>query len=154
MANLAIIGHKKRGKEVIEILEMLGGIINGKLLGTETFCTYYIDSDGSIDYKHYSRFDDAIQFTLEEFLEKFPYKVGDKVLLEGIVKTIKQVCWNNTENEVIYKLETNVRGFSEEYYVHHYDLRPYKEETMVEASKAVFEANAQWCDIMNHLIKE
>jgi hypothetical protein len=30
MANLAIRGHKTRGKEVIEILEMLGGKSNRK----------------------------------------------------------------------------------------------------------------------------
>ena len=72
-----------------------------------------------------------LTFTLEEFKEKFPYKVGDDVLLNSIVKTIKTARWDNVDNEVIYKLETNIRGFSEEYYVHYYDLQPYK-ETMEE----------------------
>jgi glutaredoxin-related protein len=33
-------------------------------------------------------------------------------------------------------------------------LQPYKKETMDKVNKAVFDANAQCCDIMNHLIKK
>ena len=137
MAQLAIKGHPTRGKEVIEILEMLGGKIShecGYEDGFDTNYVYFIDTNENyfidgllIGDKNLTKFS---ILTLEEFLEKFPYKVGDRVLLKGVVKTIKQVCWNNTENEVIYKLETNIRGFSEEYYVYHYDLKPYKEETI------------------------
>lgn len=128
MAQLGIRGHATRGKEVIEILEMLGGMMKGKILGTEVFCAYYIDSDGSIDYKHYSRFNDAIQFTLEEFLEKFPYKVGDKVKVKETGKdvTIDGMSWRNG-CEVIYDTCYNndcVSFHSAE------ELQPYEEETM------------------------
>lgn len=108
MAQLAIKGHATRGKEVIEILKMLGGMMKGKLLGTETFCAYYIDSDGSIDYKHYSRFNDAIPLTLEEFIEKFPYKVGDRVRVfeyESEVR-IDDMKWDG--NEVQYEVFTDM----------------------------------------------
>ena len=135
MANLAIKGHTTRGKEVLEILEMLGGKNSFYYDGTSKELIYTIGSSSELDVCNInspSVKDGYIVFTLEEFLEKFPYKVGDKVLLKGVVKTIKQVCWDNTENEVIYKLETNIRGFSEEYYVHHYDLQPYKKEIMEE----------------------
>lgn len=128
MAQLVILGHKTRSKEVIEILEMLGGRNLREYVCNVPGYAYSIDEQGIIDL-YISHSNSSITFTLEEFLEKFPYKVGDKVLLSGVVKIIKQVCWSDTENEVIYKLETNVRGFSEEYHVHHYDLQPYKEET-------------------------
>lgn len=130
MAQLAIKGHATRGQEVIEILEMLGGKTHATLCGNLTFRYYYIKSDGFIDYKYHSTSDDIILYSLEEFLEKFPYKVEDKVLLSGVSKIIKQARWDDVNNEVIYKLETNVRGFLEEYYVHYYELQPYKEETM------------------------
>lgn len=128
MAQLVILGHKTRSKEVIEILEMLGGRNLREYVCNVPGYAYSIGEQGIIDL-YISPSDSSITFTLEEFLEKYPYKVGDKVLLSGVVKIIKQVCWSDTENEVIYKLETNVRGFSEEYHVHHYDLQPYKEET-------------------------
>lgn len=129
MAQLVILGHKTRSKEVIEILEMLGGRNSRDYVCNVPGYAYSINEQGIIDL-YISHSNSSITFTLEEFLEKFPYKVGDKVLLSGVVKIIKQVCWSDTENEVIYKLETNVRGFSEEYHVHHYDLQSYKEETM------------------------
>lgn len=128
MAQLAIKGHATRGNEVIELLEMLGGKNIYKYNGNYDSLYYYIGKNNIIYYCHNCK--GSTIFTLEKFLKKFPYKVGDKVLLKGVVKTIKQVCWDNTENEVIYKLETNIRGFSEEYYVHHYELQPYKKETI------------------------
>lgn len=75
MANLAIRGHATRGKEVVEILEMLGGknIYN---YGGERNMWYILE-----DYTISTDFDLNKEkgFTLEEFLEKYPYKVGDKV---------------------------------------------------------------------------
>ena len=81
---LAIKGHSTRGKEVIELLEMMGGkntlIISGnKLSGYEQFNLYYINDNGVINYKHHSLNKNMIFFTLEEFLEKYPFKVRDKV---------------------------------------------------------------------------
>jgi hypothetical protein len=129
---LAILGHKTRGQEVIEILEMLGGKNDRKYGGGLTDYAYSINEQGIIEwYIPHPNSPRAI-FTLEEFLEKFPYKVGDKVLLSGVVKIIKQARWDDIDDEVIYKLETNIRGFSEGYYVHHYDLQPYKEEIIGE----------------------
>ena len=135
MKNLAIKGHATRGKEVIEILEMLGGMMKGKLGGTETFCAYYVDSDGSIDYKHYSRFDDTIQFTLEEFLEKFPYKIGDKVQRNGTtscgsVFVIEQMKWE--DNQIKYVI-CDLYWKNCKSTVTSKDLQPYKEETMDKA---------------------
>lgn len=74
---LAIKGHPTRGKEVIELLEMMGGINNEGYIGTNTWKDeYYFLDNGGI---HAYDWCDGIKFTLEEFLEKYPFKVGDKV---------------------------------------------------------------------------
>lgn len=128
MLSLAIKGHVTRGKEVIEILEMLGGRNSTKLIGTASSCGYYIDSDGNIAYHYYSYFKDAMQFTIEEFLEKYPYKVGDKVNYVKYndeyqdVYTIQRMRWTGVTIE--YLLDSS--GFS----ALTKDLQPYKEETM------------------------
>lgn len=152
MANLAIKGHPTRGKEVIEILEMLGGVNTHNLYGDENYAYYTIDSDKEIKGGIYIFGDEELSsFTLEEFLEKFPYKVGDKVLYKtyGIYSRIKSMLWNEEKEQVFYRLD------SKKLYVASEDeLHPCKEETMDKVSKDVFDANAQCCDIMNRLIKE
>lgn len=109
--NLAIIGHKTRGKEIINILEMLGGKRGEKIAGNDLFSWYYINGNGCIDYKHYSLFDgDTIMLTLEQFLEKYPYKIGDKVEYikyddeEFSVYEIKGMMW--TGNTIVYTLDS------------------------------------------------
>lgn len=129
MSCLAIKGHVTRGEEVIGILKMLGGKNSTKLVGSASSCGYYIDSDGNIAYNFYSSsyFKNAIQFTLEEFLEKYPYKVGDKVynIVHNENQTITSAVWDCKENEVGYQTDNN-----EYVYVNY--LQPYKEETMAE----------------------
>lgn len=128
MAQLVIKGHQLRGNEVIEILEMLGGKNSTKLVGNASSCGYYIDSDGNIAYHYYSSsyFNDAIQFTIEEFLEKYPYKVGDKVhhIIDNENQIITDLVWD--EDEVLYKTTNNFG------YVYVNYLQPHKEETMEE----------------------
>lgn len=135
MAQLAIKGHAKRGKEVIEILEMLGGKIRyDRLAGNGLFSWYYINGNGYIDYKHYSLFDATTVFTIEEFLEKFPYKVGDKVQSKGAtscgtVYVIEHMKWANNH------IEYEIRPLYDYYHTGLgtlcvEDLQPYKEETM------------------------
>ena len=103
MANLAIKGHATRGKEVIEILKILGGK-NQKYVysGKDTLHYYFIDNEtGDIRAKLYT--DNCwtkviyIIFTLEEFLEKYPYKVGDKILVKPYIgaREICEVRWED-----------------------------------------------------------
>lgn len=126
MVDLAIKGHATRGKEVIEILEMLGGKMRTgfNLAGSDVISGYYITGDGYIDWKYYSMFDNAKFFTLEEFLENYPYKVGDKVLAGGQSCKILKIEWNIPNNEVHYTIE-NYKGIHTAEY-----LQPYKEETV------------------------
>lgn len=130
MVQLAILGHATRGREVINTLKMLGGKNSRNLLGDVSSHGYYIDSTGKIDYEHYSYFDDDMPFTLEKFLEKYPYKVGDKVQYKGAPSCgsafeIEKMRW--VDNQVNYTIlwYKNCRTT-----VTAEDLQPYKEAPM------------------------
>ena len=125
MAQLAIKGHLTRGKEVIEILEMLGGK-NTEWYGGSDFEEYYIIEEGYITQAY--DWTNHITFTLEEFLKKFPYKVGDKVrTVYGKIGIISKPIWSNRDDCIRYELEADTDSF---YFVN--ELQPYKEETFGE----------------------
>ena len=84
MKTLAIRGDEERGSEVIALLEMFGGINTDNFRGTDIEDVYFvsdyndicfIDIDAAFVAGNY------VIFTLDEFYEKYPYKVGDKVTL-------------------------------------------------------------------------
>ena len=106
MARLAIQGHATRGNEVIDLLEMLGGknIPYGNLGGNNPNEVYYIDKEGYINWSKQAS--GKATFTLEGFLVRFPYKVGDKVNspCRGCVKTITSMGWDDYLNTITYKL--------------------------------------------------
>jgi hypothetical protein len=88
MVQLAIKGHTTRGREVIEILEMLGGKNQRNHSGGGDNMCFYIKNESDTDIIVCDFVDDfyiwgddeyTLILTLEEFLEKFPYKVGDMV---------------------------------------------------------------------------
>lgn len=132
---LAIKGHATRGKEVIEILKMIGNIKSCLLFGDREDLWYFITSKGKIDANTKPNKNDYIFLTLEEFIEKYPYNVGDKVEYLGRKVTITKMVWD--ANSICYKLNdkvyTNEIG----------KLKPYKERTnMSEINNAMFpEAN-------------
>lgn len=151
MANLAIKGHATRGKEVIEILEMLGGKNNTRRCGGLTSSIYFINENGYIDSCDSTYPLDYLQFTLEEFLQKYPYKVVDKVMTDdGDITNVVGMIWDNDINDVFYEIQicNEIFKYPKEL------LQPYKEETMKETNKTVFEGNAHCCDIMNDIIKD
>lgn len=155
MAELAIKGHPTRGKEVIEILEMLGGVNKHQIDAIRQTYVYFIDIDNIIRLLQIAQLlpEKDIIYSLEEFLEKYPYKVGDKVCYQPNLQ-IDTICISEiismkwADNSVIYFTSN---GHS----LYACDLQPYKEEIIEEGTnKAVFEGNAQSCDIMNDIIKE
>lgn len=104
--NIAIKGHPTRGKEVIQLLEMLGGKSNGNMNGYNDDLYYYIAKDGLI-YGSGIEYEELIcnytKFTLEEFEEKFPYKVDDVVVNHKYGKgDITQMLW--IDNEIVYEI--------------------------------------------------
>ena len=92
---LAIKGHPTRGKEVIELLEMLGGKNVEGFIGTDFDELYTIEDNCIIQAYDWNN---CVCFTLEEFLEKYPYKVGDKVLISdcSYLQLIIGMKWEGT----------------------------------------------------------
>lgn len=110
MGKLAIKGHPKRGKEVIQILEMLRGKDELHIKDACNDCLYTIlegrdNGNLIIGTSPNERF---VVFTLEQFLDRYPHKVGDKVLVRGELKTIVKAEWNDSLNEVVYGLKANI----------------------------------------------
>lgn len=127
MAQLAIKAHPIRTKEVIEILEMLGGKNRYHFKGDED---EWFVLNGNI--QRTDRLFTEKGFTLEEFLEKYPYKVGEKVVRRdstscATVYVIEKMRWNNSCVEYtirpLYDSYSSGVDFAE-------NLRPYKEEPM------------------------
>lgn len=147
MPQLAIRGHATRGSEVIELLEMLGGKNIYKLDGKKDL--WYILSNSTIEYATYLFQERG--YTLEEFLEKFPYKVGDKVILDKSPCIITGMNWYC--EDVIYYVKG--ADFSKDVCSTDKDLQPYIEETIEETMeekdektvKHVFNANVISFDI-------
>lgn len=112
---LAIRGHSTRGKEVIELLEMMGGTNpfsnNGKLLGNKETCCYYIAKNAPNKYIFWNyigpeEINNYKIFTIEEFLEKYPFKVGDKVMDHyGDSLTIKLMEWHDELEAMLYTFD-------------------------------------------------
>ena len=81
---LAIRGDAKRGNEIITLLKMLGGRNIGNYHGISINSVYFIDTYTnicSIDVTSVAG--NYIIFTLDEFYTKYPYKVGDQVIIDG-----------------------------------------------------------------------
>ena len=129
---LAIKGHVSRGKEVIELFKMMGGCECGYCGGVMD-CYYYISQFGNIEasFKPYE-FETYIVYTLEEFLEKYPFKVGDKIFLydnitEGCVTGME---WDENKGTVKYCVYT-----SAEYWCDVKELLKWNAEFLVNKEK-------------------
>lgn len=133
MATLAIEGHKTRHNEIIQIFEMLGGVNKYFTACTRSNYFYFIDIYKGIQVIKEDQIDYALfdVYTLEDFLEKYPYKVGDYARLSrsNIAVIIKAMKWEN--NEVVYQLSCSDGWWSVD------NLKPYKEETMEERENSV-----------------
>lgn len=117
---LGLKGHKTRAAEVIEILKMLGGNNRYTTIGGDDNSFYYIGDKYKTIWNSYIGPDEIKGyeiFSLEEFLEKFPYKVGDKVNVwvnhehfsgpraELEVAEIKSMRWNSARCEIAYRMK-------------------------------------------------
>ena len=107
---LAIKGHAERGKEVIKLLEMLGGK-NPNCDGNCLSAYYYIDNGiikvDRIVSNHYL-------YTLEQFEQQYPYKLGEKVLYlngrkEWVEGIIDKMIWDENNNHLYYYVN-NIYG--------------------------------------------
>jgi hypothetical protein len=110
---LAIKGHKERGKEVIKLLEMLGGINMVGYFG-DTLDYYYFIADGIIRAE--PKVEYCYVYTLTQFEELYPYKVGEKVLYlngrkEWVEGIIDKMVWNENNDTLTYYVN-NIDGTS------------------------------------------
>lgn len=137
MAKLAIRSHAIRSKEVIELLEMLGGKNIYHFNGDEDEW-FVLDSN----IQRSDRLFNEISFTLEEFEKRFPYKVGDKVIYTYTSENgiIEKTTWNDRNNAVVYEVKIGERIWITD--VKH--LQPYKEKTMKEKIQA-YEVTEEIC---------
>ena len=102
---LAIKGHPTRGEEVIALLEMMGGINDREYIGTNTWKDeYYFLDNGYIRAYDWC---DGIKFTLEEFLWKYPFKVGDKAVYidDNDIVVISGIEWDDTVGDIFYNVK-------------------------------------------------
>ena len=115
---LAIKGHPERGKEVLNLLKSLGGEERAHTQWSYEYKEnlYYINKDGEIDYGFVQNtlYQTTHKiYTLEEFEELYPFKVGDKVHYTGTaisfnndnICTITGLHWNHALNQVFYILD-------------------------------------------------
>ena len=112
---LAIQGHPTRGNEVIKLLEMMGGtnpFSNGMVIGNKATNCYYISENTatkyiSWDYIGPEEINEYKIFTLEEFLVKYPFKVGDKVVYEddNDIVVISEIMWDDTVGDIFYNVK-------------------------------------------------
>ena len=133
MAKLAIKGHETKCDEVIEILGILGGSNAFGHIGNNPRAIYYIDET----YKNFitcsetKKVCDCVIFTLEEFLEKYPYKVGDKVRIPEYESEVPILSMNWNGYEVQYEVFTDETEWYSAKELNEYN-EPNKEETMEE----------------------
>lgn len=98
---LAIKGHTTRGKEIIVLLEMLGGKNVEGFIGTDFDEFYTIENNRIIQAYDWNN---CACFTLEEFLKKYPFKVGDKVIdiADGCPGIIDKISWDESVCDMKY----------------------------------------------------
>ena len=131
MARLAIQGHATRGNEVIALLEMLGGknIPYRNLGGNNPNEVYYIDKEGYINWSKQAS--GKATFTLEDFLVRFPYKVGDKVKnMYGVYGKVYAMKW--IDDEIQYRLDF---GHHTSGWYGADELQPFEEKEPMEEKK-------------------
>lgn len=140
MAQLAIQGHATRGNEVIELLKMLGGVNKHNYTADCESLYFYISNETNNIYYDWVNCPktNVFLFTLEDFLAKFPYRVGDKVLCGVIYGTITEMRWVADRDNILYTVKIHcgiVKAWASE-------LSPITIiDTLTKAQQAVREGN-------------
>ena len=144
MAQLAIQGHATRGNEVIALLEMLGGKNCHSYTGTNE--DYYIIDNGRICKVPHCvcAINQWTMYYLDDFLKKYPYQVGDKVVTnDWNVCKIHSMYWDRGLNRISYILETPI-GLSKGWSAN--ELQP-AEEKQTMGEKKINQMSLANCDL-------
>ena len=141
---LGILGHPTRGEEIIEILKALGGKYIEDVLCEKSDRFYHVSPDDKCVYWNYydtTTIDGFVIFSLEEFLRKYPFKVGDKVVYtkygdncDDYPVTIESMRWTGTTIEYTFDdcvtcLAKDLKMWNSD------DVTPYKEEVNAKDNK-------------------
>ena len=127
----AIKGHPTRGKEVIKILGMLGGNNEYHINDTECNLLYTIREGDDVIIGTYPNSGISQVYTLEEFLEKYPFKIGDKVqhkwsASDTDIYIVEDILWE--DNQIKYIICNTHRKMHKSLAIAE-NLRLYKEDT-------------------------
>jgi hypothetical protein len=154
---LAIKGHSTRGKEVIELLKMLGGENKFDRDGQAIMYSYYVSGNTILnDRLSIIEDDDFVIFNLEEFLEKYPFKVGDKVVYtkfgdncDDYPVTIESMKWTGTTieytfNDCVTCLAKDLKMWNEEHDVEEDDYRFDCTDEMIEGPVGLVEEKTKF----------
>lgn len=122
MAKLAIKGHQERGSEVIQVLEMFGGINKYNANGDYEAGFYFISDKGIIEssaLRNINITSEYVLYTLEKFEKAFPYKKGDSVCLstgpwQVDISIIKDIEWDSQSAQVIYTTDNSYTRYAYE----------------------------------------
>ena len=108
MGRLALRGHSTRGAEVIAILEMYGGVNYNNALGNNPDGIYFIEADNIVsDTIRRVNHEEFTILTLEDYLKKYPCKVGEFVNVnlyngEYFSDEIVKIIWGSKEEGPFY----------------------------------------------------
>ena len=106
MARLAIQGNPARNDEILGIFEMLGAHNAYQFDATLSNYIYYINDDYIVKSTHIRNA--VCFFTLEQFLQNFPFRMGDKVIPNSqpfATGTITGMDWCPSSDTVRYTVD-------------------------------------------------
>lgn len=129
MVKIGIQGHPTRGKEVIQILESLGGKNDGYYGNNPELC---YEIHGNLIVAMFTKNDNYKYYTLEEFEKEFPFKIGDLCVYHSDVckdDIIVKILGITTEyGDIMYEVGHKDITKSHSYIYRKRDaLKPYKE---------------------------
>ena len=106
---LAIRGDYQNGNEVIKILEMLGGVNSKNLEGKNYRYFYFICPYTSVIravFEEYMLITQWETHSLKSFYEEYPYKTGEKLVINGKNCSIVETFWSGYT--IRYKVDNNI----------------------------------------------
>lgn len=106
---LAIRGDYQKGNEVIKILEMLGGVNSENLKGENYRHFYFICPYTSVIksvFEEYMLITDWETHSLKSFKKEYPYKTGDKLIINGKDCSIVETYWSGFT--ICYKVDYGI----------------------------------------------
>lgn len=109
MINLAIKEEKKFNEEIVKIFECLGGKVQRVIISEGVFL-YINNATGLVSVMQHwnARLKDYVKFTYSDFIEKFPYLPGDKViLLKKDYGVVEKIRWENGRIEYMIRFDEN-----------------------------------------------